>query len=217
MAVRGIDVSDSQPNVDWAKVAASGQTFGIAKATFSEAGKDDRFAENWPAIKAANLVRGSYHYFRQAKDGKKQAAWFLQHVTGFGPGDLTLVVDIEQPPNDGEQWAKDDAATPPARVLKQLQAMLDAIEAQTKRIPMIYTAAGYWNTLHAGPSFGRYPLWVANYRPPSGKPAIPNSWTDYAIWQNDDQGAVPGVTGHVDTNVARAASPAELLNIGKKP
>ncbi|MGE3272681.1 MAG: GH25 family lysozyme, partial [Chloroflexota bacterium] len=43
----GIDVSNNNGSIDWARVAASGQAFCFIKATEGTAFKDSYFARNW--------------------------------------------------------------------------------------------------------------------------------------------------------------------------
>ena len=85
----GVDVSLWQPNVDWAALKNGGVAFAFAKATEADNITDPQFAKNWPAMKAAGVVRGAYHFFRPGKDPLKQAALLTQTAT-LEAGDLPL-------------------------------------------------------------------------------------------------------------------------------
>ena len=47
-------------------VRASGHEFGFAKASEGTGFTDSSFAHNWPAMRAAGVVRGAYHFFPEA-------------------------------------------------------------------------------------------------------------------------------------------------------
>jgi lysozyme len=87
--VKGIDVSNRQNDVDWARVAAAGVQFGYVKATEGEGLTDVRFRENFDGAKAAGLVRGAYRFFRPDKDAEAQVESFLHVVPALSPGDLS--------------------------------------------------------------------------------------------------------------------------------
>src|SRR5256885_1336394 len=94
----GIDVSHYQGTIDWGKVKSAGMAFAYTKATESTGSTDSQFAVNWPAMKAAGLLRGAYHFFHADQDATAQANHFLQ-VVDIGPGDLPAVIDIESTSN----------------------------------------------------------------------------------------------------------------------
>ena len=62
MNIRGVDVSIYQPNIDWAKVAASGIRFALIKAGGSECGRfeDRTFRYNYEKARANGIKLGAY-------------------------------------------------------------------------------------------------------------------------------------------------------------
>lgn len=66
--VRGVDVSHWQGRVDWDAMKKSGNTFAIARISDGLAFPDTEFDRNWPAMKAAGLIRGAYQFFRPGDD-----------------------------------------------------------------------------------------------------------------------------------------------------
>jgi lysozyme len=187
--VKGIDTSAWQASIDWAKVKASGQDFAIVRVSDGASYEDTRFPTDWPAVKAAGLVRGVYQFFRPAQDPVKQADLLIAKLNQYGPlgdGDLPAILDVETV--DGVA-----AATLRAR----MQTWLDRVQNATGKKPMIYTAAFMSSTIGTG--FSGYPLWVANYG--VNCPTMPSGWTGWSIWQSGDHGVVPGVSGNVDVNV----------------
>lgn len=109
MSIVGPDVSQYQPEIDWGRVASM-CPFAIARAvreSWSEAppagwpsGTDHGFPRNWPAMKAAGLIRGAYLFINDSVAGEQQADRFIQVVDQAGgwrsPGDVPPIVDFER-------------------------------------------------------------------------------------------------------------------------
>ena len=173
----GIDVSHIQGRIEWTAVASAGHTFAYAKATEGLTIADAHFQANWAGMKSANLFRGAYHFFHPNDDAASQANHFLAVLTKangsakLAPGDLPCALDVEV-----------DGGATPAQLVNSIQTWLDAVQAATGRVPILYTNRGFWDTATAGTTqFAQYPLWVAEYEVPS--PKMPSGWNDYTIWQ----------------------------------
>ncbi|MGC9524785.1 MAG: GH25 family lysozyme [Limnospira sp.] len=187
MSIRGIDVSDYQPNIDWKAVVNSDISFAFIKATEGAGFVAEVFESYWEQTKANGLIRGAYHFFRPTSDVGGQIDNFLKTVS-LEPGDLPPVLDIETT----DQL---DAAT----VCDRAQEWLDGIEARTGFRPIIYTYPGFWQKLETD-RFSDYPLWIAHYTQ-AEQPAIPGKWTTWVFWQYTDRGTVAGISGGVDINL----------------
>lgn len=184
--LKGIDVSVYQGNVDWTQVKSAGQSFAFVRASAGVTSPDTKFAQNWPGVRAAGLVRGVYQYFRPSQDAAAQAKLLLDKVDaagGFQPGDLPPVLDLE---------TTDSLAS--ATVVARAKIWLAAVEAKVGKKPIIYTAAFMSDVV--GSHFSGYPLWVANYG--VSCPAMPSGWTSWHFWQSSDSGSVAGISGAVD-------------------
>ena len=75
-AVRGIDVSHFQGQIDWAQVVGAGIQFCYVKTSDGIAFSDVRFQANYSGSKTAGLRTGAYHFFRAGSDAEKQAESF---------------------------------------------------------------------------------------------------------------------------------------------
>lgn len=184
----GVDVSSYQGTVSWSKVKGAGTTFAFARISDGLNSVDSKFAQNWPAMKAAGIVRGSYQYFRPGQDAGLQAQMVIDKLAAAGglqPGDLPPVLDLE---------TADGLAA--SVVVTKAKAWLAKVEAATKVKPIVYTAAFMSNVI--GTSFGGYTLWVANYQ--TTCPTMPSGWTDWQFWQHSDSGTVAGISGGVDSD-----------------
>ncbi len=181
----GLDVSDYDGTIDWGQVASSGHTFAIARISDGTANPDTTFAANWPAMKAAGLIRGSYQFFRASADPTAQANMVIAAVGTLGAGDLAPVADVEV--MDGESGAT---------LVANLAIWISVVAARTGRTPIIYTDPGFWNALPDTDQFSGNVLWVANWD--TGCPEMPTPWTGWSFWQYSDTGSVSGVGDAVD-------------------
>ncbi|CAD5917834.1 hypothetical protein PCC9214_00460 [Planktothrix tepida] len=187
MSIRGIDVSDYQPNVDWQAVARSGIAFAIIKSTEGETFVCDVFKRYWEQSKANGLIRGAYHFFKPDIDPIKQAYHFLK-IVKLQDGDLPPVLDIE---TMGGLEAK--------ALCDRLAQWIDVMEKETGFRPIIYTYPGFWQKLNTT-RFSDYPLWIAHYTT-AEQPMIPGGWKSWVFWQFTDQGQIEGISGGVDVNL----------------
>ena len=64
MRSKGIDVSEHQGHIDWAKVAKDGVQFAVIRAGYGRelSQKDDYFEQNYTAAKKAGIQVGAYWY-----------------------------------------------------------------------------------------------------------------------------------------------------------
>jgi len=184
--VKGVDVSVYQGTVDWTSVKGAGMDFAIARISDGSA-LDTEFATNWSGMKSAGLVRGAYQYFEPGQDPTTQANIVISAVGMLGAGDLPVTADMEI---TGGQSA--------ATIAANLKTWMAAVQAGTGKVPMVYTAEGYWDSDVASTAFASNPLWVANWGVTC--PTLPTGWTNWEFWQDADNGTVAGITGAVDTD-----------------
>ncbi|MEG4839664.1 GH25 family lysozyme [Microcoleus sp. B9-D4] len=187
MSIRGIDVSDYQPNVNWQAVARDGITFSFVKSTEGATFVAQTFARNWAAMKAAGIQRGAYHFFQPASSIQGQIDLFLKTVK-LEPGDLPPVLDVETTGDLSVDQLCDRAAI-----------WLEAVEKATLMRPIIYTYPAFWDNLGTK-RFADYPLWIAHYTN-AEEPWVPGGWKTWTFWQYSDSGSVSGVSSNVDTNI----------------
>ena len=106
MALRGIDVSTYQGNINWSAVKASGIDFAIVKATQGRAVNsnsylftDRQFAANVTGAHDVGLKVGVYHYLtaKTVKKAQTEAAHFCETIAPYKPRiELWAAVDVEE-------------------------------------------------------------------------------------------------------------------------
>ena len=190
--IRGVDVSYYQGEIDWQVLSGERIDFAFIKATEGSGHIDTKFEENWEQAGKTDLKRGAYHFFSFESTGKAQAEHFIS-VVPKEEGMLSPVVDIEFYGN--RFYDKPDVEG----TRRQLQSLLDELEAYYGVKPMIYATESSYSTYIRG-AFDDYPLWIRNvyFSPNMG---MPGRWT---FWQYDSEAKLQGYSGeeeHIDLNV----------------
>ncbi|MBR5502132.1 MAG: glycoside hydrolase family 25 protein [Oscillospiraceae bacterium] len=191
-AVKGVDVSSYQGDIDWQLLASQPISFAFIKATEGSSFTDSRFAENFYAAKQTGLVIGAYHFFSYDSAGETQAENFISAVTPFA-GMLPPVIDLE--------FYGDYYTSPPDRadVEPQLKAMLQRLERHYGQKPIIYATERSYRLYLAG-DYSEYDIWLRDVR---GVPRLSDGrqWT---LWQYSARGQLSGYSGKerfIDMNV----------------
>lgn len=166
----GVDVSRWQGAINWAKMGPAGARFAWIKASEGTGWRDPRYAENAAGARAAGLLWGPYHYYKNGEPPDAQAAHFAAVAgTGFT---LPPALDFE-----------DSGAADPVA----MRRFCEAVEERMGR-PVIYTGAWWWTRARLGgpqPWASKYPLWAADY---DGPVAIPGDWDAWTIHQYTSKG-----------------------------
>ncbi len=125
-AVKGIDVSHYQGEIDWQGLRAGGVRFAYIKATEGAHYRDPRFAGNWRRSRDAGIPRGAYHFFSMCKPGAEQAANFIAAIPAGGQS-LPHALDAEQMEACPNSQA---VADPVAEILAFLDGVREALRPQ---------------------------------------------------------------------------------------
>jgi lysozyme len=209
--IKGIDVSNHQERIDWARAKADGISFAYVKASEGTTFADPKYAAHVTGAKAAGIKTGAYHFARPdthsaaddktaAKDARAEADWFLS-LARLRPGDLLPALDLET------------AGLPPEAMVAWTRAWLDRVRRRIAARPVLYTYPAFWSALGQTTAFRLYPLWIANYG--VSEPQLCAGWRRYAIWQYTSSGSVDGVPDRADLN--RLADGLSLTAIVYRP
>lgn len=184
--VEGIDASHHQGPIDWPRVAGAGIRFAYLKATEGTGFTDPRFAAHRAAAERAGVAVAGYHYFQLCSDGTDQAEHFLAVLGADRDPDLPPAVDLE--------LAGSCAEPPPAaRLLAEIREFLTTVDERLGTTSLVYLYPEFEERFGFADDLADHPQWVRRLgdRPPG------RAW---AVWQYDDRGSVPGISGGVDRN-----------------
>ncbi len=193
-AVRGVDVSSYQGDIDWPVLAEQDIAFAFIKATEGSSFTDPYFKSNFDAAVETELLVGAYHFFSYDSGGDTQAANFIAAVPKRA-GMLPPVIDVE--------FYDDYASKPydPDLARAQLRLMADTLRDYYGVPPILY-ASGRSYTLYIAGGFEDCPIWIRGVR---GIPYV-SDFRIWSFWQHSDQGVLDGYSGeemHIDLNVFR--------------
>jgi lysozyme len=201
--LKGVDVSDYDLNTNWPSVKSGGLAFTIIKASEGITFVNPLFSGDWVAASAAGLIRGAYHFYHPGDDPLSQANTFLATMGKLAATDLPPVLD----------WEVSDGVSA-ATQINNAKVWLQAVEAATGKIPIIYVGVSYWNGLGNPQGFERYPLYLAEYQVTC--PHVPPPWSTWSIWQPADTNPVQGVsTAKADQDIFEGTL-ADLLSFANQ-
>lgn len=208
MAVKGVDVSTYQTNVDFKKLKAAGVDFVIIRAGYGDylsfpGQKDHMFESHYKNAKAAGLHVGAYWfcYSYTPEAAKREAKGFLEVIKGK-QFDYPVYLDLET------NGSYSPFSTGKTNCTAMVKAFCDVLED-----------AGYWAGLYISRSpltthistevANRYSLWVAEYGPKCNY----NGTVD--IWQYTSTQRYNGYSGNLDGDVSYKDYPTLIKNAGK--
>ena len=188
-SVFGIDVSQYQKDIDFETLFSEQSIdFVIIRATAGKNNSDKKFKANWKGVKANEVIRGAYHYYRPDESSETQAKFFIKHVK-LQKGDLPPILDIEK-------YSRVQSIN---SLKKGLLNWLKIVEAHYGVTPILYTYNSFYvSTIADDARFDKYPVWIAWYNIQENPNSILQDWV---IWQFTDKGQLKGIEGPVDINV----------------
>ncbi|MGN0475889.1 MAG: Ig-like domain-containing protein [Ruminococcus sp.] len=188
--MKGIDVSEWNGDIDWAKVAASDVDFAIIRCGIGDdyEYQDDKcFKKNVEGCIKNKIPFGVYiySYALNTTMAKSEANHVLRLIKGFNLS-FPVYYDLEE--NSQTKLSK-------ATLGNIAKTFCNAISAKGYQVG-IYSNL-YWRNNYLTDSAFNNPLWydwIAQY----------NSYCDYTgkytMWQCCSDGKVPGINGNVDIN-----------------
>ena len=189
MAIKGIDVSEFQGNIDWNKVKADGVEFAILRVGFGMdvTSQDDKYIErNISECERLGIPYGVYlfSYANTVEKAKSEAEHTLRIIKGH---DLKMGVwyDIE------------DNSTSGSVSKETLTNIINTYCNMIKNAGYdvgIYASLNWLNNKIESSVQKKYPIWVAQYYTEC------QYKKDYVIWQYSSSGKVDGISGNVDMN-----------------
>lgn len=205
MAIKGIDISTYQRNVDFKKLKAAGVNFVILRAGYGNAlaypnQYDDMFESHYKNAKAAGLNVGAYWYLyaTTVSGAQQEAKSFLKALKGK-KFEYPVYIDLEE---------RSQFNTGRTNCSNMVRAFCDILEN-----------AGYWSGLYISRSplqnyitpevANRYSLWVAEYASKC------NYGGTVDIWQYTSSARYNGFNGNLDGDYSYKDYPTLIKNAGK--
>jgi lysozyme len=217
--VFGTDVSHHNGTIDWAKIRKHHVHFAWVKATQGVDFKDRMFAKTWAELgriftdEGTRVHRGAYHFLAAQTDARGQARNFLAIMGALQPSDLPPTLDVEWDappgsanPGEADRWK----GLSSGQIIEKMLIWLEAVEQATGKVPLIYTAASWWEArIGNTDKFSKYKIWIADYSRKAQLNETPRLPSGHVapIWQFSERGRVQeGFTTDVDVNVFKGTS-----------
>ena len=188
MESRGIDVSNYQGKINWAKVKADGINFVIIRAGWGKTNVDPKFRDNIDGALSAGLDVGIYWflYAKNENDIVLNAKKCYEVIEPYRKG-ITMKVWAD--------WEYDSDKYKPGLTKAQRTEWVKKFCEEMKKYAFevgIYANPDYLKTKFNDVS--EYPLWLAYYATSKGK-------YEPLMWQYTSSGHVDGIVGRVDMDI----------------
>ena len=190
MAIKGIDVSEFQGNIDWDKVKADGIEFAILKLgniyDYDANYKDSKFDTNYKNARANGIKIGAYiyNYCNTIDTLKKGLEWAIKKLEGKEL-DLPFYLDMEDKDIQGETKET---------LTNQCNEFAKYVESKGYQAGVYANVNCLKNELNLNDLKKKISVWVAQYYKEcqyTGK---------YDIWQYASDGSVSGINDNCDMN-----------------
>ena len=218
----GIDVSQYQYNIDWAKAKAAGVQFAIIRLGYRGWGSagtmqvDPYFKQNIQGAMKAGVKIGVYFYTQAitAAEVKQEAQFCINQLKSLNITKLSLPVyyDIEAVYTGSSAVGRlDGAKLSKAQKTQNCKTFCEEIK-KGGFTPGVYSYRNYLYNDIDGAALGKtYDLWLADYTSPSPYTG------DYTTWQFSSSGNVSGIPARVDMNVRYGNIPNSTTTDDKEP
>ena len=194
-AYKGVDVSEWQGKINWAKVKTAGVDFAILRCGYASTYPDKQWHNNVQGCLSSGMPFGVYLYSRATspEEASKEADFVISQLKSEGLTGADLALPVYFDMEDSKMVGKNYAAI--------AQAFFDKLTAASYPVGT-YANLSWWNTRLTSPVFDKYSKWVAAYNASIGLTYAPmsNFSEGNGIWQFSDYGSVPGISGRVDLN-----------------
>ena len=190
----GIDVSEHNGKLDWAKIKKAGVSFAIIRDGYGTSHVDNQFHANMAGAIAQGVHIGIYHlsYALSAAGAKAEAEYVPRLIKQYKDKIvLPVFFDFEY---DTVSYAKKQGVTLGRESFNShAVAFCEAIRA-AGYTPGVYYNLDYARNYVDKSRLGGYAQWYAQY-------AATASIDGWDLWQYSSSYTIPGCAGHFDVNV----------------
>lgn len=181
----GLDVSEYQGDIDFARVRENGFTAVYIRSSVGSDYVDPYLERNYKNARANEFKVGFYHYVTAVSvaQAREEADFFLKAIAGK-TSEMRLAMDFETLSNISKETANQVA-----------YEFLSTIEQKSGLGTVVYTNPNFIRNVWDSRIYDNYPLWLAQWgvsTPETG------TWNKWIGWQYSDDGRVDGISGRVD-------------------
>lgn len=195
----GIDVSEHNGTLDWAKIKKAGIEFAIIRTGYGTSHVDTQFKNNIKGAIEQGIHIGAYHFsYALNESGAKNEADFVSSLLQPYKEkiDMPVFFDFEY---DTVSYAKKQGVTLGKAAFNNHTV---AFCEQIKKAG--YTAGTYYNLSYLNSyvdksKIGKYVKWFAQYASAPGT-------SDYALWQYSSSYKIDGINCKFDINILKDTS-----------
>lgn len=193
--IYGIDVSEHNGTLNWAKIKASGVKFAIIRTGYGKSYTDKQFHANMKGALAQGIPVGVYHfsYALNAAGAKNEAAFVVELLAPY-KDQITLPVFFDFEYDTVDYAAKNGVTLGKQAFNDHAVEFLEAVKA-AGYTPGIYYNLDYKKRFVDDSRLGGYVQWYAQY-------ASKAAWTGYDLWQYSSSHKISGHSCNFDINVA---------------
>lgn len=216
---KGIDVSDNQGVIDWAKVKNAGVQFAVLRSVRGSGNADYQFAANLAGCRAQGIPVAvyKYTYATSQQAAMEEARQVVELLQSYGLQDTMVWWDVED-----RTTQQPLGKTVLTACIKAAQALIEATGYRFGIYTGLYVYNEKWFDFS---QFSTVPLWVARYyrgyeviqfgeEPDQDKQ--PETGRALWGWQYTSTGRVAGINGNVDLDICYQ-DPSETRLTGTEP
>lgn len=192
----GIDVSEHNGKLDWAKIKAAGIQFAIIRSGYGVSHTDAQFKNNMADALAQGIPVGIYHFsYALNEAGAKNEAAFVVSLLAPYKDKITLPVFFDFEYDTISYAAKQGVTLGKTAFNTHTVAFCEHIKA-AGYVPGTYYNLDYFSRYVDKAKIGSYVQWYAQY-------ASKASISDYDFWQYSSSLTISGNSGRFDVNVLK--------------
>lgn len=188
-ALKVIDVSHWEGDIDWGKVAASDVDAVIVRIGYGMGHLDSKFERNYKGCQSVGLPFGVYlySYAYDANCARREGQFVASVLSEHGlDNDIPIFYDLEE-----WHWTGHTPPTSPGIYNEIFEAFCDAVESSGYTSVYVYSYLNYFQTRLTSTSIRNRAAWVAQYgRKCSFSFSTPEN---QRAWQYTDSGTCSGI------------------------
>lgn len=204
--ILGIDVSEHNGTLDWAKIKKAGISFAIIRTGYGTSHVDTQFKKNILGAIEQGLHIGIYHFsYALNKSGAKNEADFVTSILQPYKENIDMPVffDFEY---DTISYAKKKGVTLGKPAFNNHTVAFCEQIKKAGYTPGTYYNLSYLNNYVDSSKIGSYVKWFAQYASAPGT-------TDYALWQYSSSYTINGLSCKFDINILKDTGIIETKSI----